>query len=254
MNGPWLPWRSALVLAGAVGLASVIALIWGWSSLDRDDESALIVLAPSSLAPVQDALDAALEAELGEAPQWNFSGSQSIVAQIADGAPVDVIVTADELSYLAARAASAGRFEFRTELTLAENHLVLAVAAGNPGGVDGLATLDDPDPLIGVCAPVVPCGRLAATAMAGLGAEIDADTEETSVRALTAKLVSGELDAGLVYRTDARAAGLDVIAVDGLDAFTNTYWGGANDRGRAVLDFLASDEGQAILRAAGFGS
>ncbi|MEM9463799.1 MAG: substrate-binding domain-containing protein [Actinomycetota bacterium] len=243
---PLLPWRGGLLLAAAVAVAVPIAAIWLG---DDDGDPSLLVLAPSSLAPIEDDLDAALSAA-GIGPiEWVFAGSQSIVAQVADGVPADVVLVADTVAHDAVIAAD-DRYD--RGVAFATNHLVLAVAPDNPGRVDDVSALADPAALIGVCAPEVPCGRLAAAATDALGVGVRPDTEETSARALTTKLSTGELDAGLVYRTDAQAANLATIPVEGLDRFTNTYWGTANDRGTAVLDLLTTDAIAAVLDAAGF--
>ena len=242
--------RRPLVLFALATLAAIPTLAALWLAFSGgDDPDRVIVLAPSSLAPVRDDVDAALEAQGLEAPSWVFAGSQALVAQVADGAPADVVLTADRVSFDAVRAAGVAH---PAELFFAENHLVLAVADGDPGGVDELADLSDDALLVGQCAPVVPCGRLAIEALGALGVEPRLDTEETSARALTTKLSTGELDVGLIYHSDAVAAGLAIVDVPGLAAFTNTYWGTANDNGIAVLRFLASGEARAILAAAGF--
>ena len=81
-----------------------------------------------------------------------------------------------------------------------------------------------------------------------------ADTEEPNVRSLSTKLVAGELDASLIYRTDALATGVEVIDVPGIADYRTTYWGTSLTGDSVVLDFLLSDTGQAILRSAGFAS
>ena len=241
---PLLPWRSVLALAAAVAVAVPVAAFW----LDGDDDDRLLVLAPSSLAPIEDELDDAF-ADAGIGPvDWVFAGSQSLVAQVGDGVPADVVLVADEVTHEAVRATGA----FANEASFARNHLVLAVAPGNPGDIAALDDLAEPDHLVGVCAPDVPCGRLAAAALGELGVTPATDTEEASVRALTTKLTTAELDAGLIYRSDALAAGLEVVATPGLDAFTNTYVGRANAAGVDVLETLTGDRVQTMLREAGF--
>ena len=240
--------RRVLLLGGLVALAAIptIAAFWLAAS-DRDDRP--IVLAPSSLAPVQREIDAGL-ADAGIGPvAWSFAGSQSLVAQLVDGSPAVGLITADENTFEAARSAGVA---WDDDHTIAENVLVLAVADGNPGDVRGLADLANPDLLIGLCAPEVPCGRLAVEATTALGVVASVDTEEASARALTTKLTTGEIDAGLIYRTDALSAGLETVAVDGLDRFPTTYVGSGTGTGEDVVAFLAGP-GRSILLDAGFG-
>ncbi len=241
---------TALLALVAVVAIPTVAAFWLAASGDDSPDRAL-VLAPSSLAVVQDELDRALDERGIPTPEWVFAGSQTIVAQLIDGAPADILLTADRVTLDRARDAGVTG---PTEVALTENHLVLAVSIGDPGRVDHIDDLADPALLVGVCAVEVPCGRLAADATDALGVAIAADTEEPSARALSGKLLAGELDAGLIYRTDALAGGMPVIDVPGLDDHVTTYWASAVTENDAVLDFLLSADGQVILRDAGFGS
>ena len=149
-----------------------------------------------------------------------LAGSSALAAQLAEGAEADVLMTADAATMQ--RAVEAGSVRGRVT-AIATNALVLAVAPGNPGQVASLDDLDRADLLVGLCAAGVPCGTLADRALDRLGIEPAVDTRELNARALAAKIALGELDAGLVYATDAAALGLEIIAAAGLDRFTNTY-------------------------------
>lgn len=238
--------RTPLPLVAGAALSLVAAL---WIATTTSDAT-ILVLAPSSFAPVEAELDAGLAAAGIGPVEWVFAGSQSLVAQLVDGAPADALITADLTTFDAARAADV---TWPDEQSIASNALVLAVAPGNPGNVEELRALEDADLVIGSCAIEVPCGRLANAATTALGVTTTPDTEETSARALTAKLIAGEIDAALVYRSDARAAGLEVVAVDGLDTFVNEYRGSGNARGMEVLRWLGSSAGKRILLDSGLG-
>ena len=72
-----------MALTGAVAAAVVALAVLG----ARGDADTTLVFAPSSLAPFEAELDAAL-IESGIGPvEWVFAGSQSLVAQLIDGAP-----------------------------------------------------------------------------------------------------------------------------------------------------------------------
>ena len=242
--------RRTLLLFGLVALAAIPTLAALWLAGSTDDDGAILVFAPSSLAPIQAELDAGLAADDIGPVEWVFAGSQSLVAQLVDGAPGDALITADRQTFDDALSRGVGWSDQRS---FASNHLTLATPADNPADITAITDVADPGLVVGVCAVEVPCGRLAAIATAQIGLEFDVDTEETSVRALTAKLSSGELDAGLVYRTDALAAGLHIVDPDALADSRTTYWATASDRGRAVLDFLTGPDGTSILTDAGFG-
>lgn len=243
--------RRTLLIVGLVALAAIPTIAALWLAGTAGDDRAVVVFAPSSLAAVETELDHAL-AEAGIGPvDWVFAGSQSLVAQLVDGAPADALITADEVTYAAAVEAGVTWPDTRE---LATNSLVLAVADGNPGAVVDLGAVGRQDLLIGLCAPEVPCGRLALDATTTLGVTPAPDTEEASARALTAKLAAGEIDAALVYRSDALARGLEVVEVAPLAEIRTTYLGSGNADGQPIIDFLASEAGQAVLLDAGFGS
>jgi molybdate transport system substrate-binding protein len=143
-----------------------------------------------------------------------------------------------------------------------ENQLQIAVPAGNEAGVAGLDDFANADLLIGLCAEDVPCGEFGRAALTNAGVTPSIDTNEPDVRALLTKVEAGELDAGIVYRTDVLAAGdavegieippdENVIAVYPIAALTDA---GNSEGADAFVEFVLSDEGQAILNDYGFDS
>jgi molybdate transport system substrate-binding protein len=144
----------------------------------------------------------------------------------------------------------------------ATNLLEIAVPPGNPGEVDGLEDLADEDLVVALCAEEVPCGRLAREALTNADVEASIDTNEEDVRALLTKVEAGEVDVGVVYRTDVASAGDDVEGIEIPDNqnVTATYLiatagEAANvDGATAFIDFVLSHEGRAALAEAGFGA
>lgn len=211
------------------------------------DDSAPVAMVPSSFAGLTGDVDHALDRET----DWVVAGSSRLVRQLADGAEADVLITADTttMSDAVARGLVAG-----DPVTIADNRLVVALAPGNPGDVANLTDLARPELLLGVCAAEVPCGRLAQRVQTELGLTVAVDTEEPNVRALAIKIAGGELDAGLVYATDARDLGLETLATDALTAFVTEYRAASvSGEPSPLIDFLLSDAGRALLRAEGFG-
>ncbi len=189
------PLAAILALSAVFAIATIAAFALVASGDDDPDRA--LILAPSSLAVAQDKLDAAL-AQLGiPAPEWVFAGSQTIVAQLIDGAPADLLLTANRVTLDRARDAGVTG---ATEVAFTENHLVLAVAQGNPGNVAELADLSDPSLLIGVFATTVPCVRLANDITTALLVDFSADTVLPNVRSLSTKLFSVELVSCLFFR------------------------------------------------------
>jgi molybdate transport system substrate-binding protein len=143
-------------------------------------------------------------------------------------------------------------------IDLATNELVLVAAPGNPLGIE---TLDDLEGTSWVrCADEVPCGRVAVDLLDAAGVTAEPDSLEEDVRATLDKVTSGEVDAGLVYATDAVAAGGSVSTVEVPEAAgaLTTYavatldQGADDDLARAWVDLLLSDEGRRVLEQAGF--
>src|SRR5439155_2799228 len=114
--------------------------------------------------------------------------------------------------------------------TFARNQLVIAVPKGNPEGVHGLADLTGAGVKVALCAEQVPCGAAAKKALAAANVALKPVTLEQDVKAALSKVKLGEVDAALVYRTDARAA---ASTVDGVE-FPESA-GAVNDYPIAVL-------------------
>ncbi|MFC6286180.1 molybdate ABC transporter substrate-binding protein [Nocardioides sp. GCM10027113] len=221
-----------------------------------DGEDTLTVLAAASLTDVFSELAEDFEAaHPGTEVELVLGSSTDLAENAADGAPGDVLATADAASVrLAVDAGSTAA----DPVTFATNVLVLVTAPGNPAGLEGLADLD------GVtwvrCADDVPCGRVALSLLEGAGVEARPASLEVDVRATLEKVVSGEADAGLVYASDAVAAGADVatVPVAGAEAVPASYHLAplvqAEDAELADdwVELVTSDQGRQVLRDAGF--
>jgi len=182
------------------------------------------------------------------------AGSPTLVTQLENGIDATLIITANPTQM--DRALATGRLS--QPMRVASNELVLAVAPGNPGQIHSLADLSNPDGLIGRCAPEVPCGVLADRLLAAADLDLTATTEESGARSLAIKINLGELDAGLIYRTDANAFGLATIDDDRLlrlGPFRTDYLAAVIDdqtAGHELLAAITGTTGQTLLTDAGF--
>lgn len=246
----------AAAVLGAVGLLAAACGSGGDAGDDR--QRTVLVFAAASLTDVMADAEARFEAANPTIDvQVNLAGSAALRAQILEGAPADIITTANQA--VMDDLVDAGQVA-DTPAVLARNRLVLAVAPGNPADVDELADLADPELFVGLCATEVPCGDLADRAAAAAGVPIEADTREPDVRALLAKIEAGELDAGLVYHTDVTASASDVTAIElptGLPTTTDypiaPLVDAANPQAaQAFLAFLSGPDGRDILSDNGF--
>jgi molybdate transport system substrate-binding protein len=98
--------------------------------------------------------------------------------------------------------------------------------------------------------------------LASAGVTPAIDTNEPDVRALLTKIEAGELDAGIVYvtdvlSTDGAVEGVDIPGEDNVVAEypISTLASAPNPQAAtAFVEFVLSDEGQAILTGYGFSS
>jgi molybdate transport system substrate-binding protein len=216
------------------------------------------VSAAASLTAPFTAIAAAFEREHPAlAVALNFAGTPQLLAQLEAGHAADVLATADEPSM--ARAAAAGRTAGAPVL-FASNRLAVLVRAGNPKGIRSAADLARDDLRVALCAPAVPAGRYAREALHRAGIAVRSLSDEPSVKALAAKIALGELDAGIGYVTDARAPGLEAVALGvPAEAVPRAGYpiavlaaGGQRDAAAAFVAFVSGDRGRAILREHGF--
>lgn len=255
------------MLAAAVAIMSLALTGCAASSADPSDDAAsasqnepLIIFAAASLQGAFDELAVAFTAAHPEYPEptLQYDGSQALATQIIDGADVDVIAFASEESLVpvtAAGRADAGEI-------FASNTLQIAVAPGNPHGIEDLADLADPALSVVLCAPEVPCGAASATLLRNAGVEVTPVSEETNVTSVVTRVASGEADAGLVYATDVAASSgaLEGITPAGADDVVNRYPlaiaadAPSPQAARDFVTFVLSAEGRQILDTFGFGA
>ena len=170
---------------------------------DNDSETLWVFAASSLTDAFTEISDAFENANPDIEVQTQFAGSSQLAAQIASGAPADVFASANEaVMETLLPGGELARTEFSQPATFARNELVIAVPADNPKGISSIADLAGNDLLLAICDRGVPCGTLAQEAAASAGIDLRPDTEEANVRAVLAKLLLGEVDAGLVYRSD----------------------------------------------------
>ena len=183
-------------------ILAAFAIFSGCSS--NNDRDALWVFAASSLTDAfTEIADAFENANPDIEVQTQFAGSSQLAAQIASGAPADVFASANEaVMETLLPGGELARTEFSQPATFARNELVIAVPVDNPKGISSIADLAGNDLLLAICDRSVPCGTLAHEAATAAGIDLHPDTEEANVRAVLAKLLLGEVDAGLVYRSD----------------------------------------------------
>jgi len=192
----------------------------------------------------------------------NFGSSGALLRQMEMGAPVDVFASADE--YTMRLAVQKGLVYEDTVVTFAENTLVLIAPA------DSAIRLESPDGLssdkvrhIAVGNPSsVPAGRYAKEALERLGMwdrVADKLIYAEDVRQALDYVRRGEVDAGIVYSTDAARAGKSVRVVAGIETVEPIEYPvavavTAGDRKAAekFIGYLGGGTARNILREQGF--
>ncbi|MGY1665047.1 molybdate ABC transporter substrate-binding protein [Geodermatophilus sp. SYSU D00696] len=236
----------------------------GTTSASASDDGGLTgtltVFAAASLTDVFTGLGQQLEGDNPELTvQFNFAGSSALATQLTQGAPADVFASANPAQMTVVTDAGLGDGE---PTVFTANVLQIAVPAGNPAGITGLADFGREELTLAVCAPEVPCGAASEDVFAAAGVTPRPDTQEEDVRAALTKVELGEVDAALVYATDVTAAGdaVEGIAFPEAEDAVNDYplvtlADAPNpDAAQAFVDLVLSDDGQQALEAAGFRS
>jgi molybdate transport system substrate-binding protein len=172
----------------------------------------VIVLAAASLTESFTQIGKDFEAaNPGSKVTFSFGGSSGLATQITSGAPADVFAAASPATMKTVTDAGDAT---GTPATFVKNQLVIAVAKGNPKGITALDALSKPEFKVALCAEQVPCGAAAKKALDAAGVTVTPVTQEQDVKAALSKVKLGEVDAALVYRTDAKAAAADVDGVE----------------------------------------
>ena len=189
----------------------------------------------------------------------SFGGSSALAAQIVQGAPADLFATANEATM---KTVTDAGLADETPIVYATNILTLVVPPSNPANVKTVADLANPAVKVALCDKTVPCGSAAVTLLAAEHLTVTPVTLETDVKAVLTKVELDEVDAGLVYVTDAKTAGSKVkqIAIPDAANVINRYpiavmKNAANPAAaKAFEDFILSTRGLSALKAAGFGT
>lgn len=214
-------------------------------------EDRVVVFAASSLTDVMEQIEQQYERNRpGIDVVVSHGGSSTLAAQIEQDAPADVFASADVAN---AERVAVGR----TVTVFTRNELVIAVEAGNPLAITGLADLARDDLVVVLASPEVPAGAYGAAVLAEAGVTAAPDSLEQNVRSVASKIALGEADVGLVYRTDvvSAAGSLDAIAIPDDVNVVADYAVVAltdGDAAEGLVRYLLSDEAQAIFAEQGF--
>jgi molybdate transport system substrate-binding protein len=262
--------RTAMI--GAVAAASVV-FVAGCSSSTEQAANAgsgggatsigptltgtVTVFAASSLQESFTTLAKRFElAHPGVTVKLNFGASSTLAQQINQGAPADVFAAASVKNMTQVTDDGGAS----TPTAFVKNVMEIAVPPSNPANITALADLAKPGVKVALCQAQVPCGATAAKVFSNAKLTVKAVTLEADVKATLTKVELNEVDAGLVYVTDVKAAGSKVkgieipAAVNASTQYPIAALTKAPNSAAAVAftAYVLSADAQSVLTAAGF--
>ncbi|MFN8623553.1 MAG: molybdate ABC transporter substrate-binding protein [Chloroflexota bacterium] len=199
---------------------------------------------------------------------FSFDASGALRTQIEQGAPADVLASADMKN---PQALVDECLAPAPVTAFATNHLVIVVPKGNPAGITSPADLTKSGVKVVAAGKDVPITKYATqlvdtlSKLSGYPADFAAGyaanvvSEEDNVKAVLAKIELGEGDAAIVYVTDAASStGVDTVAVPDEANVLATYGAvsitdsAQPELSAEFLSFLTGPDAQAVLASYGF--
>ena len=163
---------------------------------------------------------------------FSFQASSTLLTQIKAGAPADIFISAEPF-------------------TGGSDYLVNRVVLGVPktSTINKISDLNINKVAWIQCAHEVPCGSTADAALVGEGVTSKPISLEPKVTSAVAKLLAGEVDAAVIYRTDVLAnKKLRAIEFANRDAAKTTYQIAPLKKNRWAATFLNYLQSKAVLK------
>ena len=163
---------------------------------------------------------------------FSFQASSTLITQIKAGAPADILVSAEPFSG-------------------GSDYLVNRVVLGVPktSAITKVSDLNNKKVTWIQCAHEVPCGSTADAALVGEGVTSKPISLEPKVSSAVAKLLAGEVDAAIIYRTDVLAnKKLRAIEFANKDAAKTTYQIAQLSKNRWAASFKNYLQSKAVFK------
>ena len=253
--------RAGATLAATAVLAAGCAVDSGSEADAQQEQVTIRIGAAASLAEVLPRLIATFnESNPDVQVEFEPAGSPTLVSQLISGAPYNLVMLASEAALEPATEAGV----VTGEAIFARNVPQIAVPGDNPAHIEGLDDFAGEDVRVALCEVEVPCGAAAKKVIDSDGVEFEPVTRENDVTAVLTRVRTGEVDAGIVYRTDVAASRGEVLGIDvaGAEAATTSYPvaqstvddgdEAANSAAEKFQEFLLTPEAQGVLDEAGF--
>lgn len=232
----------------AVLLTAVLAAAGGCADEKQRTGGEVAVWASTSLGSVLHILEPKFErAHPGIDLVFTFGDDAGMARQLSAGAPVDIFV---------ASTPAMNQIKGASPQLIARDRLAIAVGPDNPYKIKTLRDLISRK--VAVCVPAVSCGTAAQSALDQAGIKLHDRIEQPDVHAALTQLTLGEVDAALVYQSDAAAAigqvdSVELPAVPLTDIQVAVLPHAANvSTAKDFVDFVASAQGRTAFGDTGF--
>lgn len=246
-------------------------------SADDNAKKELIVFAAASMTETLEKLADKFMQENNVELKFNFDSSGTLKTQIEEGAKVDVFISAgqkqmDQLDITADKEINKNSLDFvekDTRFDFLENKVALAVPEGNPKNINSYEdlkhTLEGGSAMLAIGNSDVPVGQYAQKILKSL--DIDEEkaansgsiTYATNVKEVTTQVSEGLVDAGIIYQTDAKSAGLTVVDTATKQMCGQVIYPAAvintsenKELAQKYLDYLKTDEASKVFEEVGF--
>ena len=272
---------SGSMLAGCGGNASDDSSSSAPASASAETEADQVELVVFAAASMTETLTELSNAYMEENPNvdvvLNFDSSGTLKTQIQEGADCDVFISAgqlqmDQLDANADPSVNTEGLDFVLEdsrFDILENKVALAVPDDNPKNInsydDMKAGLENGSILLAMGNSDVPVGQYTQKILTYLGLDETAlanagnITYGSNVKEVTTQVSEAAVDCGIIYQTDAYSAGLTVVDTATPEMCGQVIYPAAvlnvsknPDIAKDYLDFLTSDDADAVFEEVGF--
>ena len=262
--------RRGWLVSSLGGLVTALAMFSGTACDDGDNATVLTVFADTSLKDAFEAVEASYErANPGVNLRFQFDDSLKLVERLRSGATADVVVLAsrDPMQPLEA----SGLLQSSVDVTT--NSLVVATRDGLTG-LDAIEDLANRGLSIAAAAPDTVAGTYADSGIDAAATDLGSEWKQSvlnnigerdaDVRDVLERVRKGEVDAGIVYRSDLTSLAIDVgigaLPFPARLGLAVVYPAALTAQppevvlAKAFLGYMLSDDGQSILESFGFGA
>lgn len=230
----------------------------------KEEKVELTVLAAASLTDVCDELKEAYEAEHENVTlTFSYGSSGALQAQIEEGAPADIFMSAATAQMDALR--EQGLMKEDSVEELLENKVVLIVPEGNPADIEGFRDLADSKAgIVGLGEPEsVPVGQYSEEVLTYFGILEQVKSKAnygSDVRTVLSWVEEGAVDCGIVYATDAYVSDrIEIVAEAPAGSCKKVIYPAGivnNSRNQeaawSFMEFLHSDKAKETFERYGF--